>query len=77
MNNIKVTIEKDGKTVVYRGEFAVIGMVMEDGDEKNLMVATSGGMTAYSAAMLGCQISAKLVKPFDTMEPVSAGDEVM
>lgn len=77
MNNIKVTVEKDGKTVVYRGKFAVIGMVREDGDENILTVATSGGTTAYSAAMLGCQVSAKILKPFDTMECISAGEEVM
>lgn len=76
MSNIKVTIEKDGKTVSYDGEFAVVGTVRKDGGEKVLSVATSGGTTAYCAAMLGCQVSAKLVKPFDAMEPVSPESEV-
>lgn len=86
MNNIKVTIEKDGKTVSYSGEFAVIGMVRDDVDDKVIKVAMFGGTTAYGAVMLGCQVSAKLVKPFDTMELVkpfdtmeriSSGEEVM
>ena len=77
MNNIKVTVEKDGKTATYSGEFAVIGMVRDDVDDKVIAVATSGGTTAYGAAMLGCQVSAKLVKPFDTMERISPGEEVM
>ena len=77
MSNIKVTIEKDGKTVVYSGEFVVIGTVRDDGDDRVVTVATSGGTTAYCAAMLGCQVSAKLVKPFDTMERIRAGEEVM
>lgn len=85
MNNIKVTVEKDGKTATYSCEFAVVGMVRDDCYDKVLKVATSGGTTAYGAAMLGCQVSAKLVKPFDTMELVkpfdtmeriSAGEEV-
>lgn len=76
MSNIKVTVEKDGKTVSDSGDFAVIGIVRSDGDEKVLSVATLGSATAYAAAMLGCQVSAKLVEPFDTMEPVSPRDEV-
>lgn len=77
MNNIKVTVEKDGKTATYSGEFTVIGMVRDDGDDKVLTVATSGCAPAYSAAMLGCQISAKIIKPFDTMKRISAVEEVM
>lgn len=76
MSDIKVTVEKDGKTVSYDGEFAVIGTIRSDGDEKVLSVATSGGTTAYAMAMLGCQVVAKLVEPFDTMELVSSRDEV-
>lgn len=76
MNNIKVTVEKDGKTEVFRGEFAVVGTVRKDGGETVLSAATSGGTTAYAAAMLGCQVVAKLVEPFDTMEPVRPDSEV-
>lgn len=70
MKSIKVTVEKDGKSVSYSGEFAVVGIIRDDGDEKEIKVATSGGATAYSAAMLGCQVVAKMVEPFDAMEPV-------
>lgn len=76
MSDIKVTIERDGMTATYNGEFAVIGIIKTRGDEKVLSVATSGGTTAYGAAMLGCQVVAKLAEPFDTMEPVSPGSEV-
>lgn len=76
MNSIKVTVENDGKTVSYDGEFAVVGMVRDDGDDKLITVAAFGGTTAYGAAMLGCQVSAKIVEPFDTMERVSSRDEV-
>lgn len=76
MSNVKVTVEKDGKTVSDSGDFAVIGIVRSDGDEKVLSVATFGSATSYAAAMLGCQVSAKLVEPFDTMERVSSRDEV-
>ena len=75
MNNIKVTVEKDGKTATYSGEFTVIGMVRDDGDDKVLTVATSGCAPAYSAAMLGFQV--KIIKPFDTMKRISAVEEVM
>lgn len=76
MSDIRVTVENDGKTVSYSGDFVVIGTVRGDGDEKVLSVATMGGTTAYGVAMLGCQVSAKLVEPFDTMERVSSRDEV-
>lgn len=76
MSDIKVTVEKDGKTATYSGEFAVIGIIKTCGDEKVLSVATSGGTTAYGAAMLGCQVVAKMAKPFGTMEPVSPESEV-
>lgn len=75
MNSIKVTIEKDGKTIAYSGEFVVIGMIRDDGEDNVITVATFGDTTAYSAAMLGCQVSAKLVKPFDMLESISAEDE--
>ena len=67
MNSIKVTIEKDGKTIAYSGEFVVIGMIRDDGEDNVITVATFGDTTAYSAA--------KLVKPFDMLESISAEDE--
>lgn len=76
MSNIKVTVEKDGRTVSYDGEFAVVGTVRKDGGEKVLSVVASGGTTAYAAAMLGCQVVAKMAESFDTMEPVSPESEV-
>lgn len=76
MSDIRVIVEEDGKTAVFKGDFAVIGTVRSDGDEKVLSVATLGSATAYAAAMLGCQVSAKFVETFDTMERVSSRDEV-
>lgn len=76
MSDIRVTVEKDGKTVSYDGDFVVIGTVRSDGDEKVLSVGTMGGTTAYAASMLGCHVAVKLVEPFDTMERVSSRDEV-
>lgn len=76
MSDIKVTIEKDGKTVVLRGRFAVVGTVRNDGSEMVLSTATSGSATAYAAAMLGCQVVAKMTEQFDAMEPVRPDSEV-
>lgn len=76
MNNIKVTVEKDGRKRTYEGEFAVLGIVRGEEEEKVITVAPFGSTTAYGATMLGCQVAAKLIVPFDTMERISAGDEV-
>lgn len=77
MNNIKVTVEKDGRKRTYEGELAVLGIVRDDEEkEKVITVAPFGSTTAYGATMLGCQVAAKLIAQFDTMERISAGNKV-
>lgn len=76
MNNIKVTVENGGEIAVYEGEFAIIGIVRDDDEEKGVTIIPTGVTTAYSAAMLGCQVAAKIARAFDTIERINAGDEV-
>lgn len=54
MSKVRVTVEKDGESRSFEGEFAVVGMVTDEGSEKVSTVATLGSTTAYSASMMGC-----------------------
>lgn len=76
MNDIKITVERGGTSTTYDGKFAVIGLINDCDAGEKLSAITIGRTTAYGAAMLGCQVVAKMVRPFDTMEPVMPDSEV-
>ena len=68
MNNLKVTIEKGPHVQTLEGDFIVVGVVRSTEGGKQLSVVTTGNANAYEASMLGCQLAAKLMEPFDTLE---------
>lgn len=70
MSNVKITVENDGTITTYEGKFAVIGLINDCDAGEKLGAIAFGGTTAYGAAMLGCQIAAKIIEPFDTMTTV-------
>lgn len=72
--SVRVTIEHGGNSHVYECEFAAVGVIRcTDGDTRQSVIAV-GEATAYEAAMLGCQVAAKIIEPFDSMEEVRADD---
>lgn len=68
MNDIKVTIEKHPQTQVLSGDFLVVGVVRNTERGRQLSIVTTGDANAYEASMLGCQLAAKLIEPFDTLD---------
>ena len=72
----RVAIESDdGSTSTLEGEFAVVAVVSDVGGCENLEIVTSGSASAYTAAMVGCQVAAKALEPFDTLESIKSSEE--
>lgn len=74
MNDIKVTIEKHPQTQVLSGDFLVVGVVRNTERGRQLSIVTIGDANAYEASMLGCQLAAKLIEPFDTLDRENTSD---
>lgn len=72
---MRMSVGCDGREIGFDCEFAVVGYVSDDGVEHRLNISTFGGTTAFAASLLGCEIAAKLVEPFDRMEVVKTDDE--
>lgn len=72
----RVAIESDdGSISTLEGEFAVVAVVSDVGGRENLEIVTSGSASAYTAAMVGCQVAAKALEPFDTLESIKSSEE--
>ena len=72
----RVDIESDdGSISTLEGEFAVVAVASADVGRENLEIVTSGIASAYTAAMVGCQVAAKALEPFDTLECIKSGEE--
>lgn len=72
--SVRVTIERGGVEQVYECEFAAVGVIWYTAGDKRSSIIAAGEATAYEAAMLGCQVAAKIIDPFDSMEEVRAYD---
>lgn len=72
---VRVTVETEGISKSYECELAVLGMVSDVGTCKNLTVSITGDSTAYAASMLGCQMVAKLIEPFDSLDQICSVDK--
>ena len=72
----RVAIESDdGSTSTLEGRFAVVAVASDVGGCENLEIVTSGSASAYTAAMVGCQVAAKALEPFDTLESIKSSEE--
>lgn len=72
----RVAIESDdGSISTLEGEFAVVAVVSDVGGNSNMEIVTSGSASAYTAAMVGCQVAAKALEPFDTLDCIKSGEE--
>lgn len=72
----RVAIESDdGSISTLEGEFAVVAVVSYAGGNSNMEIVTSGSASAYTAAMVGCQVAAKALEPFDTLESIKSSEE--
>ena len=72
----RVAIESDdGSISTLEGEFAVVAVASDVGGCENLEIVTSGSASAYTAAMVGCQVAAKALEPFDTLESIKPSEE--
>lgn len=72
----RVAIEHDdGRISTLEGEFAVVAVVSDVGGRESMEIVASGIASAYTAAMVGCQIAAKALEPFDTLDCIKSGEE--
>lgn len=72
----RVAIERDdGRISTLEGKFAVVAVASDVGGCENLEIVTSGSASAYTAAMVGCQVAAKALEPFDTLESIKSSEE--
>ena len=72
----RVAIESDdGSISTLEGEFTVVAVVSDVGGCENLKIVTSGSASAYTAAMVGCQVAAKALEPFDMLDCINSGEE--
>lgn len=72
--SVRVTVEYGGVEQVYECEFAAVGVIRCTAEDTRSSIIAAGEATAYEAAMLGCQVAAKIIEPFDSMEEVGADD---
>lgn len=71
----RVAIEHDdGRISTFEGEFAVVAVVSDVGGRESMEIVASGIASAYTAAMVGCQIAAKALEPFDTLDCIKRGE---
>lgn len=72
----RVAIESDdGSISTLEGEFAVVAVVSDVGGRESMEIVASGSASAYTAAMVGCQVAAKALEPFDTLESIKSSEE--
>lgn len=72
----RVAIEHDdGRISTLEGRFAVVAVVSDVGGRESMEIVASGSASAYTAAMVGCQIAAKALEPFDTLDCIKSGEE--
>ena len=72
--SVRVTVEHGGEEHVCECEFAAVGVIRCTAGGTRQSIIAAGEATAYEAAMLGCQVAARIIEPFDFMEEVRADD---
>lgn len=76
MNDVEMIIRTNDGEKVYKGVYAVIGMVSESEDSDQLRVCVFGNTTIGKASLLSCQIAANFIKKLNDRGIISADDEV-
>lgn len=72
--SVRVTVEYGGEKKVYECDFATLGVIRRIAGDTRQSIIVAGEATAYEAAMLGCQVAARIIEPLDSMEEVGADD---
>ena len=76
-NDVEITIKTNDGEKVYKGVYAVIGMVSESEDSDQLRACVFGNTSVGKASLLSCQIAANFIKKLNGRGIISADDEVV